>query len=439
LTAQNRFSFYDTVKNKTIFQQIADTLQWGAHHSVPISLSLPQMGIFQLSPSVSYDETWFQNKVIHGWDNIANKATTRIEQGFYTARQMAFSLSTSTRIFGMITAKKKDAKIQAIRHEIRPTFGISYQPNFNGQNYYLAQIDSFGNKSLLPYFESGYNLYGGYTNGRFGGFNFGLENNISMKVRNKKDTGENAVKKVSILDALSINGSYNFFPVDFHHFSNISATASTNLFNKVNFTAGASFNPYEVNSEGRDTNILVWKRKPISLGRLTNANISLSSSFQGGNKKTGEEAGLKPGQPPPGAGYNQDEYNSEMAYIQNNPGEFADFNIPWSVNLSYSFSLSKSFVKGTGFENRYTQNLNFSGTLNITPKWQMAVNGYYNVSLGQLNPLSLSISRDLHCWQMSISMSPLGIYRYFSINISPKSPLLRDLKINRTRSFYSGL
>src|SRR5690606_23947876 len=110
------------------------------------------------------------------------------------------------------------------------------------------------------------------------------------------------------------------------------------------FTTGASFNPYEVNSEGRDTNILVWKRKPISLGRLTNANISLSSSFQGGNKKTGEEGGLKPGQPPPGAGYNQDEYNSEMAYIQNNPGEFADFNIPWSVNLSYSFSLSKAFV-----------------------------------------------------------------------------------------------
>ena len=439
LTAQNRFSFYDTVKNKTIFQQIADTLQWGAHHSIPISLSLPQMGIFQLSPSVSYDETWFQNKVIRGWDDTANKATVRIKQGFYTARQMAFSLSTSTRIFGMITAKKKDAKIQAIRHEIRPTFGISYQPNFNGQNYYSAQIDSFGNKSLLPYFESGYNLYGGYTNGRFGGFNFGLENNISMKVRNKKDTGENAVKKVSILDALSINGSYNFFPVDFHHFSNISATASTNLFNKVNFTAGASFNPYEVNSEGRDTNILVWKRKPISLGRLTNANISLSSSFQGGNKKTGEEAGLKPGEPPPGAGYNQDEYNSEMAYIQNNPGEFADFNIPWSVNLSYSFSLTKAFIKGLGFENRYSQNLNFSGTLNITPKWQMAINGYYNVSLGQLNPLSLSISRDLHCWQMSISMSPLGIYRYFSINISPKSPLLRDLKINRTRSFYSGL
>lgn len=439
LNAQNRFSFYDTVKNKSIFQQIRDTLQWGAHHSVPISLSLPQMGVFQLSPSVSYDETWYQNKVTRKWDPVNDTILTHVDKGFYTARQMAFGLSISTRIFGMITAKKKTAKIQAIRHEIRPTFGINYQPNFNSKNYYSLQVDSLGHKDLVPYFPTTYNLYSPYTNGRFGGFTFGLENNLSMKVRNKKDTGENALKKISIIDAFSIRGSYNFFPVDFRHFSNITASASTNLFNKINFTAGANFDPYEVNSFGRDTNILVWKTKPISLGRMTNANISLSSSFQGGNKKTGEEAGVKPGEQQLPIGYGQDEYDSELAYIQNNPGEFADFNIPWSINLSYSLTYSKQFLRDIGFKNVFTQNLNFSGTLNITPKWQMGINGYYNVSLGQLNPLSFSISRDLHCWQMSINITPLGIYRYFSINISPRSALLRDLKISRTRSFYNGL
>ncbi|MEO9021416.1 MAG: putative LPS assembly protein LptD [Ginsengibacter sp.] len=442
LAAQNRFSFYDTVKNKSIFQQIADTLQWGVHHSVPISLSLPQMGVFQLSPGVSYDETWFQTKVKHHWDDTKDTLVTDLTKGLFTARQMAFSLNVSTRIFGMITSKKKNARIIAIRHELRPTFGISYQPNFNKNNYYTTTIDSIGTKATLPYFESGYNLNSGYSNGRFGGFNFGLENNLSMKVRNKKDTGDNAIKKISLIDALSIRGSYNFFPVDFHHFSNISASASTNLFNKVNLTASSNFDPYEVNSNGADTNILIWKRKPISLGRMTNATVSLSSSFKGGDKKTGKNSGLQPGEPPPDAGLTPDEYNSDMAYIRNNPGEFADFNIPWSVNLSYSFSLTKSFVKGTSlqdsrFINNITQNLSFNGTLNITPKWQMGVMGYYNVALGQINPLSLSISRDLHCWQMSINVTPLGLYRYFSINISPKSPLLRDLKINRTRSFQN--
>jgi hypothetical protein len=340
----------------------------------------------------------------------------------------------------MITSKSKNSFIQAIRHEIRPTFGISYQPNFNRKNYYTTIIDTTGRKEILPYFPTTYNLNGPYTNGRFGGFNFGLENNLSMKVRDKKDTG-NALKKISLIDAFSINGSYNFFPVDFRHFSNISAAASTNLFNKINLTTSANFGPYEVDSTGRDKDLLVWKRKPISLGRLTNWNLSLSSSFQGGNKKTGEKAGVKPDENAADqALYGQDQYNSDLAYIRNNPGEFADFNIPWSVNLSFALSYLKSFdVKSQSFIGAFTQNLQFGGTLNITPKWQMGMQGYLNISSGKIEPLSMSISRDLHCWQMSISITPLGLYRYYSINISPKSPLLRDLKINRTRSFNTGL
>ncbi len=44
--AKSLFSFYDTLPH--IFKQIADTFQFGAHHSFPISLSLPQMGAFQV-------------------------------------------------------------------------------------------------------------------------------------------------------------------------------------------------------------------------------------------------------------------------------------------------------------------------------------------------------------------------------------------------------
>lgn len=441
LDAKNQFSFSDSTGHPSLTEQIQNNLQWGAHHRVPISLSLPQMGVFQLSPSVSYDETWYQNKVTLSWDSTVNKLDTNIQKGLYTARQMSFGVSLSTRIFGMITAKSKNAKIQAIRHEIRPTFGISYQPNFNRRNYYTVRIDSTGRKDALPYYPGGtYNLNSPYTNGRFGGFNFTLENNLSMKVRDKKDTG-NALKKISLIDAFSINGNYNFFPVDFRNFSNITASASSNLFNKINLTTNASFDPYEVDSTGRDKDLLVWKRKPISLGRLTNWSLSLSSSFQGGNKKTGEKAGVKPDETAADeALYGQDQYNSDLAYIRNNPGEFADFNIPWSVNLSFALSYLKSFdVKKQTFVGAFTQNMQFGGTLNITPKWQMGMNGYLNLSEGKINPLSMSISRDLHCWQMSISITPLGLYRYYSINISPKSPILRDLKVNRTRSFNTGL
>ena len=431
--AKSLFSFYDTLPQ--IFKQIADTFQFGAHHSLPISLSLPQMGAFQVAPSVSYDETWYQSKTFRTWDATKKKMDTTQTKGFYTARQMSFGLGISTRIFGMITAKSKDANIQAIRHEIRPTLGFSYKPDFNKNNFYFTQVDTTGRKGQFSVFER--NVFSGYSPGRFGGLTFGVDNNLSMKVRNKKDTGENALKKVTLIDGFSINTSYNFF-LDSFQLSPLVVSARSNLFDKVNITAGAVLDPYQVNATGQRVNNLLWQRNAFSLGRLVSGNLSMSSNFRGGDKKPSAESQTAKEKSDflRNNNYTNDEYNSELAYITNNPGEFADFSIPWSVNLTYSLSFSKIFVANQGFRTDYTQNTSFGGTLALTPKWQMGINGYYNISQGQLNQLSVSISRDMHCWQMAISLSPVGRYRSFSINISPKSALLKDIKVNRTRYSY---
>lgn len=430
--AKSLFSFYDTLGH--IFRQIADTFQFGAHHSLPISLSLPQIGAFQVAPSVSYDETWYQRKVFRTWNAARKKLDTTIQKGFYTARQMSFGLGISTRIFGMVTAKSKDAKVQAIRHEIRPTFGLSYKPDFNKNSFYFAQVDTTGRKGQFSVFET--NVFSPYSPGTFGGLTFGIDNNLSMKVRNKKDTGENALKKVSLIDGFSINTSYNFF-LDSFQLSPIVLSARSNLFDKINITAGAILDPYQVNAEGQRVNSLLVQRNAFSLGRLVSGNVSVSSNFRGGDKKAGDKTPTDQQREDllRNDGYTDDTYNSELAYITNNPGEFADFNIPWSVNFSYSLSFSKRFVANQGFKGEVMQNTSFGGTLNLTPKWQMGINGYYNLSTGELGTISLSISRDMHCWQMSINVSPVGKYRFFSINISPKSPLLRDIKVNKTSSF----
>lgn len=432
VNANTTTTFYDTVKNKSIFKQALDTLRWGAQHVVPISLSLPPLGVIQLSPSVGYRETWFQVKSYHYYNAAKDTLFTKTENGFFTARQMSFGISTSTRIFGMLTSTKKNSRFVALRHELRPSVSVSYQPDFQKNNYYYL-TDSSGRKTQYSYFESRYNLYGPFSSGEFGGLSYSLENNLSMKVRNRKDTGENALKKISILDAFSISGSYNFL-ADSLKFSPISMNASTNLFNKVSVSAYANFDLYQQNDSGRTINRLIWKDRPLSLGRLSNASLSLSSSFQGGNKKTGDKGGVKSGGYEPGNGYSIDEYNQEAAYINNHPGEYADFNIPWSLNLSYSLTFTKNFLLGFGYQNTISQNLNFGGTINLTPKWQAGVQAYYNIKEGSLDPLSLTLSRDLHCWQMAISVG-VGRYRFFSISISPKSPILRDLRVNKTESF----
>ena len=432
--AKSQFSFFDTVPN--IFKRIKDTFQYGAHHNVPISLSLPPIGIFQVAPSISYSETWYQRKLSETWNNSLQKIDTTSKKGFFTARDMSFGLNVSTAIFGMIVSKSKTSKIVAIRHEIRPTIGLAYHPDFNSGNYNYIQVNSFGDKQYLPVYGGNTNIFPAYGYGKSGGISFGIDNTIQMKVRNKKDTGEAAIKKISILDGLSLNGFYNLL-ADSFRFSPLSLSARSTLFDKINITASGIIDPYRVNDRGQRINSLVIQNNPLSLGRFTSGNLSISSHFQGGsgkkdNKKTTPDNPINTPMP---AGYNNDDYMNELAYIRNNPAEYADFKIPWSFGFSYALTYNKYY-------NFYTvtttleQNTDFNGTLNLTPKWQMGINGIYNLTNKQLGFLAMSISREMHCWQMGIQLSPVGKNRFFSINLSPKSGLLRDLKINRTRSFY---
>ena len=137
-------------------------------------------------------------------------------------------------------------------------------------------------------------------------------------------------------------------------------------------------------------------------------------------------------------GMPMNEYQQEAAYISANPNEFVDFAAPWSFDFGYSLRFSKNrSSRGDGsFNTTLNQDVNLRGDFNLTPKWKLGASGSYNITLKKMGVLSLNLSRDLHCWQMSISMSPVGRYKFFTLNISPKSPILRDIRVNRTRYFY---
>ena len=427
-------SFYDTARN--IGRQLVEKWQWGASHNVPLTLSLPQVGPFQISPTVSYQERWYQEKFVKSWNAADKKMDTAIRKGFYSARDMNFGVGVTTRIFGMYTFRKR-SKVQAIRHEIRPSLSANYKPDFTGKAYYTTQVDTLGNAFRYSVFER--SIYGVFTEGKFGGINFGIDNNIQMKVRNKKDTGEASLKKVSLLDGFSINGSYNFMAKSFR-LSPFSLSARSNLFDKINITANAILDPYLTDTLGRQVDKYVWSEK-FSVGNLTSGSVSLQSSFRGGDKSkstagTGQQNSMLQ-QGYDANGYPLDEYQQEAAYISNNPGEFADFSIPWSIDLSYSLRFSRiRRTDNSGFTTAFNQDVNWNASVNLTPKWKLGVNGFYNISEKELGTISMYLSREMHCWQMAINISPVGKFRFFNISISPKSGMLRDLKVNRTRYFY---
>ncbi len=422
--------FYDTASAAA--KQLSNNFRWGASHDIPISLSLPAIGPFQISPRVSYQEKWYQEKFDLSWNPADKKIDTSIQRGFYTAREMSYGIGVSSRIFGMI-GFNKNSKVQAIRHEIRPSIGLNYKPDMNAGNFYTIQTDTTGRTAQFNYFER--SILGSFSSGRFGGMSFGIDNVLQMKYKNGKDTAQEA-QKISLLDGLSINGAYNFLKDSFQ-LEYLQVAARTNLLNKVSVTASAIFDPYITNGSGIRTKKLIWTKTPISLGRLVSGQVSLDSKFNGGDKQTTNNK-QQTTNINPQTGMPMDEYQQEAAYIQKNASEFADFSIPWSVSFSYSlrFFRNLSPINPTKFTTTVNQDFNWNGDMNLTPKWKIGMSGSYNISLKELGVLSMNLSRDLHCWQMSVSISPVGRYKFFTINISPKSSLLRDIKVNRTRYFY---
>ena len=430
-------SIYDTTGN--FFKELLDKYQWGANHNIPLTVALPPVGNFQISPTVTYQERWYQQKLTRRWNSTDRKVDTAFDKGFHTAREMQFGLGASTRIFGMFTFNK-NSRLQAIRHEIRPTISVSYKPDMNKRFFYSTQIDTFGNRARFSVYDG--SVFGAFSEGRFGGLNFGIDNNIQMKVRSRKDTGEAAIKKITLIDGFSINSSYNFL-ADSFRLSPFSLSMRTTLFEKVSITANGLLDPYQTNSRGERIDRTVWQSKrPISLGSLVTGSIAVQSQFQGGDKK--EKMPINNITNPnlinqinPVSGLPLNEYEKEAAYISNNPGEFANFNIPWSLSFSYSFGFQRvRKADYSGFENNFSQDISWNGTLNLTPKWQLGLNGFLNITSGEVGSLSMYLTREMHCWQMAINISPIGRYRFFNITISPKSGLLRDLKVNRTRYFY---
>jgi hypothetical protein len=63
-------------------------------------------------------------------------------------------------------------------------------------------------------------------------------------------------------------------------------------------------------------------------------------------------------------------------------------------------------------------------------------NTYFDFTTGKVQTLTMFITREMHCWQMAINITPVGLFRSFNITINPKSGILRDLRINRSRFFY---
>lgn len=423
-SAQNQTSFYDSTFS---FAKLGlKDFKNGMKHSIPISASYNVLRFINLSFSTTYTEYWLTERHYKYYNDIQSKLDTTQENGFYAARDFNSNVSISTRIYGMRMFKK--GKIAGIRHVMTPTLGMTYTPDFAAtpfNYYYKTRLDTSHNYSYVSPYES--SIIGQPGLGQFGKFssnmNFGLGNNLQIKVRSKStDTG--GLKNITLIDAFNISGAYNL-AADSFKFSNIGLSFRTNILNKLNLSGGATFDPYAFDyNTGQRLKQTVWDQGSFSLGRFRGANLALGAGFR--SKKRNTDAN--------NAAAKSDDYSRLM---QNNGyKDYVDFNIPWGISFSYSLNLNKQYSPYQHNDTSIvTQSFMFNGDFNLTPRWKVAFNSGYDFINHQLTLTSFDIYRDLHCWEMRMSVIPFGPRKSYNFSLNVKASVLQDLKLLRRRDY----
>ena len=426
-----------TKENEIFTKETLNKMKNGIQHTIPVSTSLTLFNYINVSPSFNYTERWYFKKVSQQWNNETKTVDTLDpEYGFWRIYNYNASVSANTTIYGTYTAKKKERKLQAVRHTLTPNIGFSYAPDFSRQRYGFyetVQTDTTGRFKVYSPFTD--NAYGVPGSGQQFSLTFGLSQSLEAKVRTK-DT----VKKIKIIDQISINGSYNFL-ADSMGLSNLPIQLRTTIYQNIGLNLSLTLDPYEVSPQGVRYNKLMWARGLP--GRIQSASWSFGYSFKSREDKSTV------------AGNDITSYPAEYfnawsdPYGQLNPamrrqwmaGQYYDFSIPWNLGFNYSISYNAQYVNNgtTGYRKKINQTININGSVRLTPKTMITATTGYDFASRKMSMTSISITRDLHCWQMSFMWIPFGNHKSWSFNIGVKAASLADLKYDKSYTQYDNM
>jgi len=401
-SASNRLDTHDTIlmKHPDIALQ---QLKSGIKYDIPIQTSMTVLRYFNLSPSFNYHGKIYPYKFVKNKFENADTSYTEIDtiRGFNHIYNYNFSVSFSTRIYGLFNLNI--GKLKAIRHTLAPSISYRYNPDFSDQKYGYYGVDPDDSTKLYSYYQG--TVYNGPSAGEQQTISFSLSNNFEAKVRSKEGNTEEA-KKIKLLDNLTLSSSYNF-ALDSLNLSPISLNSSMSPIKNTRVSFSARFDPYVIDNNGIKINKfeIIENKK---LARLTNMNLTISTSF--GSK--------------------------ELDKIFNKISDPNAFS--WSSRLDYRFAYSKSQIAGGEFNITMSQNVNATFTIIPTPLWNFKIRTGYDFDNKQITSTTFNISRDLHCWAMSLQVTPFGKMKSYFFQINIKSSMFSAIKFKRERSWHDN-
>ena len=120
---------------------------------------------------------------------------------------------------------------------------------------------------------------------------------------------------------------------------------------------------------------------------------------------------------------------------------YLTFTLPWSLTLSYGITMAEDRSKPINVRNmrypyKFTHSLNASGYLRISDGWNISYSSGYDFQLHKLSMTTMSLSRDLHCFEMTASVV-LQPYTSFNFTFRARASELADALKWDKRSSYS--
>lgn len=408
----------------------------GIRHTASISTNIKALNYITLSPGANYNEVWVLKTIDKRFDETlpeGSQVVTDTINGFDAFREYSASISASTNIYGTFNFKK--GRLKAIRHTLRPSISYSYRPDFS--NFYEEVQRSTDPDDIQEFtrFEGG--VFGQPSRGLSSSVGISLNNVFEAKVM-PKDSTETEAKKITLLNSLNFSTSYNI-AADSLKWSPVSASANTSFFNnKLNLTMSARLDPYALNANGVRINTFNINNGG-SLFRLTSASISTSYSISSEelNKKNKEQEKKGPSQ-----GDNADSKDLLGGNLTTRTSKFESKSpneketkiaklyqatIPWNLSFRHTFGYSNSRRQNEVS----TNSLQFSGSVELSPKWNVGISSGYDFKNKGITPTSLNFERDLDSWRMSFNWIPFGRNSTYYFFIGVKASVLSDLKYDQ--------
>ena len=429
-------------------------------HSIPVSATFTLFKYLNISPSVSYKERWYTNKITQQYDEelgrIVPKDTT---YGFYRIYDYSASIAASTTLYGFFKPLPfLGNKVEMIRHRFEPSISLSGQPDFGSSRfgYYdeFDYVDAYGRNIHYTYSPFSHNTYGVPGQGKAGSVNFSIDNNIEMKIRSDKDS--TGFKKISLIDKLSLSMSYNM-AADSFKWSDLNMGMRLKLSKSYTLNLNCIFDTYtyDVDANGNPVrkNVTRWQAGK-GFGRLRSTGTSFSYTFSNETFKKwfggAEEKNVKPEKPDQGRKEEEEDNStsksgSRLLGQKKEQGEYdADgymvTSVPWSLSFSYSMRLGYGKFDPEKKEYKYkvTNSLSFNGSLQPTKNWRMNFNATYDFDMKKISYMTCSFTRNMHCWQLTGSVVPVGPYKSYSFTVAVSSSLLKDLKYDKRNNYRDG-